>query len=188
MVRPSAGRVRGVPVLSETPADAPFPKGETQDEGIPVLAKKVDIGKWWEKRIKEALKSLERHHGVFHHRMKDSHAAGRIVGTSPADFLVAYNGHAQLWEAKASEVHPSLRSCLASMVSDTQVGYHQLWTNNKCLSFFLFYSDSTGEVEVWEGHVVVAARKAGRPLPKRPRRSLALRELELGLLGTAAER
>lgn len=125
-----------------------------------------NIGKWFEEQMHRKLNALQVNHGLYYHRLKDSHSARRLVGNAPADWLVAFRGQAQLWEAKASESHPSLRACLASMVGDGQVGHHTLWHHNGCASWFIFYSDLTGEIEVWNGETVVYARSEGVPLPK----------------------
>ena len=125
-----------------------------------------DIGKWFEGKLRSALVQLQADHGLFFHRIKDSHSAGRIVGNAPADFLVAIASQAQLWEAKASEIHPSLRSCLSSMVDNDQVGWHKLWNMNGCASYFIFYSDLIDMVEVWKGQDVCKARVEGVPLEK----------------------
>ena len=122
------------------------------------------IGKWFEGRMRTCLNELQSNHGTFFYRLKDSHSAGRIIGNTPADYLVAMAGQIHLWEAKASEIHYSLRSCCADMVDDGQVGYHALWNFNRCQSYFFFYSDQTGQVEIWPGEEVVLARKEKRPL------------------------
>ena len=122
------------------------------------------IGKWFEKQVRNSLASLREEHGIFFHKLHDSYTAGRVIGSVPADFLVRSKIGAQLWECKASEVHYSLRSCLANMVDDEQVSQHWQWENNGGRSIFLFYSDLTAEIEVWSGGAVVAARLASRPV------------------------
>jgi hypothetical protein len=126
----------------------------------------IDIGKWFEDKIQRELRFLQSSKGLYFHRLKDSRSAGRIVGNSPADFLVAYQGQCQLWEAKSSQVHPSLRSCLAGAVDSGQVGHHQMWHLNGLDSWFIFYSDLVAEVEFWRGRDVVFARAEGKPLDK----------------------
>lgn len=125
------------------------------------------IGKWFEnKKMTPAVDELVASHPVFKHKLKDAHSAGRMTSSSPADYLLAYKGRGFLVECKASIVHPSLRSCLASAVSDGQVGEHNLWMRAGMKSLFVFYSDLTGLVEFWNGRNVVDARRAGRSLPK----------------------
>lgn len=130
--------------------------------GSPMDEKKV--GYWFQDKVRASLVDLQRKLGVFFYFMKDSRTAGKLTSNTPADFLVAYMSRAQLWECKASVEHMSLRSCLSSMVSPGQVGYHRLWRISGHDSLFLFYSDQTALVEVWPGDAVVAARLAGRPL------------------------
>ena len=122
------------------------------------------VGKKFETALKNCLYTLQRESGIFIHRFKDSTSAGRILGNSPADFLVAANGHAQIWEAKSSEVRTTLRSCLSSMVDHDQVGHHNLWHANGLKSYFFFYSDLTGLVEIWDGETIVESRKNRRVL------------------------
>ena len=140
-----------------------------------------DIGKQFEEKIRAALKEIQRKKGIFYHRLKDTTAARNIVGSAPADFLVAMAGQAQLWEAKASEIHGSLTSCLSNMVSDHQVGVHQLWMMNGCTAFFIFYSDLTAQVEVWHSDDVIAARKTGKPIRGHPKAYFHVDDLAIEL-------
>ena len=130
---------------------------------------KVDIGKFFEhKKMEPALGTMQSRYGVYFHRFKDSHSAGRITSSAPADYLVSWNGDSYLVEAKASRKHASLKSCLANMVDDGQVGSHDLWHRAGNHSWFCFYSDVTGMVEMWPGTEVIEARHAGTPLDRGP--------------------
>lgn len=142
----------------------------------------ADIGKWFEKKVRESLDALRHKEGLFFHRLLDSHAAGRFVSNAPADFLVAHRGQAQLWECKASEVHRSLRSCLSNMVDDAQVGSHTLWAMAGCESYFIFYSELTNWVEIWNAEDVCYARATGKPLGKTPLMTCALETIDDPLL------
>lgn len=125
------------------------------------------VGKWFEnKKMTPALDGLVASHTVFKHKLKDSHSAGRMTSSSPADYLIAYKGKGFLVECKASTIHPSLRSCLASAVDDGQIGEHTFWMRAGMNSLFVFYSDLTGLIEFWDGADVVKARITGTPLPK----------------------
>lgn len=139
------------------------------------------IGKLFEKKIAESLKELARTHGVFFTRFYDTHAAGSYLPASPADFLVAYNSQAQLWECKASVVHDSLKSCLSAMVDDGQVGHHRLWHNAGLDSYFIFYSDQTAMVEFWNGAHIVHQRTMGRKLVTHPTINCPIEELGLAM-------
>ena len=119
------------------------------------------IGYWFEDKTRAALDKLRASDEVFYHRWPDSHAAGRFLPTAPADFLVGCNGRALLLECKASVKAVSLRGCLASMVDDDQVGSHRLWHLAGLDSWFLFYSERLGQVEMWQGWRVVKARHGG---------------------------
>ena len=123
------------------------------------------IGKWFEnKKVTPALDSLVASHPVFKHKLKDAHSAGRMTSSSPADYLIAYNSAGWLLECKASTIHTSLRSCLASMVDGGQVGEHKFWIRAGMKSLFVFYSEVTGLVELWDGRTIITARTEGVPL------------------------
>lgn len=140
------------------------------------------IGKWFEKKVRDTLADLQTRNDLFFHHLQDSHTAGRIVNTVPADFLVSHEHEAQLWECKASETHYTLRSCLSDMVDDGQVGNHTIWHRTGLVSWFIFFSDQTDLVEIWDGRRVVAARIAGKPLPEVPHDTYELKLLKQRLL------
>ena len=124
------------------------------------------VGKYFENEIMTpALTRFCEAQPAFFHKLKDTYAARNFLPTSPADYLVALSGEAQLWECKASAVQFSLRSCLSDMVSNHQVAHHRLWHRSGNRSWFLFYSDQTGVIEFWPGDLVVQCRLKGSPLP-----------------------
>lgn len=134
-------------------------------------AEKADnkIGKFFEDKVMTpTLQKLEGSEKFFYHKLKDTYAAGTYLPKSPADYLVACNGQSMLMECKASVVHYSLKSCLASMVGDSQVAHHRLWQRTGNKSLFVFYSDQTANVEFWNGAYVVECRVNGSPLKEPP--------------------
>ena len=145
---------------------------------------KVNVGKWFEaKKIEPALRLMQARYDVYFHRFKDSFSAGRIISGAPADYLLAWNGETMLMEAKASRKFASLKSCLAGMVDDSQTGTHTLWYKAGNRSFFCFYSDLTGLVEMWPGDEVVKARRDGTPLKGDPAYTFEATDMVGGLMG-----
>ena len=129
--------------------------------------KKADakIGRWFEKtKVKPALDELQATHNLYYHGFTDTHAAGAFVNNAPGDFLVVLEGVPILIECKASNVHETLRSCLADAVENHQVGTHKLFIRAMGASLFMFYSDATALVEFWPGVAVIAARANGTPI------------------------
>ena len=144
---------------------------------------RVNVGKWFEeKKVSPALGTMQSRYGVYFHRFKDSFSAGRITSSAPADYLLSWNGDSFLVEAKASRKYATLRSCLADMADDGQVGTHDLWHKAGNRSWFVFYSDQTGMVEMWPGIEVVEARHAGTPLDKTPACTFEATDMVNGLM------
>lgn len=121
-----------------------------------------NVGKMFEEKVKDALKGLWEECGMFSYRIQDSHSAGRQTGNAPADFLIGYEGVAMLLECKASEKYASMVDAKLSSIMDSgQAAYHQSWNNNGLKSVFLFYSDSIGSVEVYDGKEVATTFQLG---------------------------
>jgi hypothetical protein len=120
-----------------------------------------DIGKWFEGEVQKVLDRLQGEHGLFYHRLRDSHSAGKFLPNSPADFLVAYSGRAVLVECKASAKHYSLKECLSDMVDPGQAGPCQWWMGTQNDFWFLFYAERIGTCELWSGDRIVKARSKG---------------------------
>lgn len=127
----------------------------------------ADIGKRFEADIKAALDELQSRFPIYAHRLYDTHSArGNFLPSQPGDWIIASPTGGHLLEAKASEIYDSLRSCLSSHVEADQAAAHRLWSRTGQPSWFLFYSERTFNLELWEGLVVGECRARGKVLPR----------------------
>jgi hypothetical protein len=138
---------------------------------------KKDIGSFFENKVKEAGAVFKSKNDGFFYRFQDTKAARNITASAPADFLLGVGGEAVLLECKASEIHYSLSECLAGAIREGQLGYAHEWEMSGNVSWYLFYSDLTGEVHAWEGWRVIKARHQGKKLEGRPVYEFGLSEL-----------
>ena len=149
------------------------------------MSKKDDnkIGKYFEDKIvTPVLVTMASKYLMYVNKMKDSYTSGQITTTAPADYMVNYSRTPYLIECKASTVHYSLRSCLADAVSNQQVAHHRLWHRALSPSLFLFYSDQTALIEIWDGEDVVHFRDIGKPINVDPLHLIDQTELETTLM------
>lgn len=123
-----------------------------------------DIGYQFEDELKAVFESLKSKQKFYYHRYVDSKAAKKYVSAQPADFQIIYNGTVCMVEAKASEEYESLVSCASSSIRPQQIGKMKGWLRAGGRGIFLFYSEITGEVELWPAAHVLAQRKAGQRL------------------------
>lgn len=127
-------------------------------------------GKSFENKVRDALTELRRT-GTYHFiRLYDTTSASQqeqvnYLPEQPGDFVLTFPGAACLIEAKSSEVHSSLRSCVSSHVSTGQAANHRLWQRSGNPSVFLFYDMQSKQVECWDGMVVAVAKSSSKPLP-----------------------
>ena len=126
------------------------------------------LGAWWEDHIKAHLKYLAVTSNLYYYRMPDTKMAGNFLPDSPADFLVRTEKGTYLLEAKASNKHASLRSCLAANVSPAQALHHRLWhragSAHQISSYFLFCGTSVPTAQLWAGSYVANCRAEGKVL------------------------
>ena len=123
------------------------------------MAKKIDIGKQFERDVQDILEELSARHPLTYLRLYDSHAArGKYLPPVPGDYIVVTLGKARLIELKASEKHQSLRSCLSSHVGTHQAAAHRLWARAGGVSYFLFHSVRDSSIELWDGLIVGECR------------------------------
>jgi penicillin-binding protein-related factor A (putative recombinase) len=97
-------------------------------------------------------------------RILDSKAAGNLVKRAPADFYFLYNGRFAYLEAKFSEKHVTLRSCLSSAVRPHQLASARLVQRAGGRYWFLFYSKVSEQYEIWDGMYCAARKRAKIPL------------------------
>lgn len=135
------------------------------------MAKRDDgrVGREFEKELKKSFDEIKNKHLFDFHRFTDTKAAGRYVGTQPADYMISFKddygrNRVIIVEAKASEEKESLRACASSHIEPAQIGKHKSWLRSGGDGQFWFYCESTATVELWSSSHVVAQRAAGKPL------------------------
>jgi len=128
--------------------------------------KKRDIGKWFEGKFQEKLDELKSRKLCTYVRLYDTRSAGAYIPAQPGDFIVLWGKprNAVLVECKSSAVHKSLKSCASSHIETNQVTEHRIWHIANHPSLFIFYSEPTGKIEIWDGRHVVAQRLISKPL------------------------
>ena len=123
-----------------------------------------------ETEIRAELVSAQETRPLVWHRFVDSKAAGNVVARQPADFLACYIGKTVLIEAKFSEAHESLRSCLAGAVKPHQLASARIWTRAGAKYIVLFHSKLSGISEVWDGLYLSECKSKGVKLSLDQRR------------------
>lgn len=123
----------------------------------------MDIGTFWERALDKAFTELKQELAVYH-RFPDTKAARNTLPAQPADFLFRQRG-GETWlvEAKASDIHASLRNCFG-MVEAKQIGHAKLWRLSEAPASFWFFSEPENRIEVWMADQVIHARSTGTPL------------------------
>lgn len=123
-----------------------------------------NIGKYFEKKTQEALKSLQEKRPLYYYRFPDATSARNAFTAQPADHMIAYNGTVLLLEEKASDVHECLKSGASSLIKKKQAAMHTKWLRSGNKSIYLFYSSITGMVDIWDGEYVSKCRVSGKQL------------------------
>lgn len=126
----------------------------------------ADISKWFEEKVAEQGDILQSESKVKWHRFPDAYAARGALPSQPGDFLLLSTKAASLIEVKTSDETESLKSCASTHIRSEQVGHHLLWNRAGHPSYFMFMSDASGVIELWNGNEVAEARKAGTQLKK----------------------
>jgi len=131
-----------------------------------MVSKAKDIGKWFEDQCEPHLKTLCSRRGRMFYKFPDSRSARGTVTAQPGEFMLLLPFGAALIECKASKKYETFRSCMASMVRDSQYGWHKRWMLSNNPSMFIFYSDVLNCIELWDGRDILIARRNAKPLKK----------------------
>lgn len=131
-----------------------------------MTSKSKDIGKWFEEQCEPHLKKLCSRRGRMFYPFPDSRGSRGTVSAQPGEYMLLIGGKAVLLELKATKKHKTFRSCMAAMVRDSQYGWHKKWHLSGNPSYFIFYSDITKDIQVWNGKDIVKARSDKKPLEK----------------------
>jgi len=128
--------------------------------------KEKDIGKWFEDQCSYIFKKMCSKRGRMFYSFPDSRSSRGLIPAQPGEYMLLIGFGAGLIELKASLKHKSFRSCMSSMVRDSQYGWHKRWHLSNNPSVFVFYSEKENIIELWDGRDIVHARSIGKPLVK----------------------
>ncbi len=128
------------------------------------MAKKEDIGKWFEKQLKPHFVKFGLHKERMFYSFPDSFGSRGLIPPQPGEYMLLFPKGAALIELKASKKYKTFRSCMASMVRDSQYGWHKKWHLSGNISVFIFYSDVEKTIEVWNGEFIVKCRSEKKSL------------------------
>lgn len=135
-----------------------------------MVSRSKNLGKWFEQVVQDELDKLRNTRKCTYVRLYDTTSAGgNYIPEQPGDFIVvprAFSG-AILLECKASKAHTSLKGCLSSNVKRAQAAQHMIWQSVNQPCWFLFFSETTNTLELWDGGYVAGCRSAGRTLGKK---------------------
>lgn len=132
-----------------------------------VAKKKNKIGDDFQNDVQAALQGLVAKKVCMPVRLYDTKAArGKFLPPQPGDFIVASQLGGHLLEVKASEVHSSLRQCLAAMLEPHQAAAARIWAMMGQPSWVLFYSQPEFRLELYQGKVAGECYASKQPLPK----------------------
>lgn len=124
------------------------------------------LGKLFEEDCIKHFKVLQRKYPFYFDRIYDTRTASRFIPPRPGDFYIGHAEEATVLECKASQVHASLRNGMASLVKDAQVAEMRKWHRSGNLCTYIFRSEVSNTVEVWEGRQIFEARTTSTPLPE----------------------
>lgn len=144
------------------------------------MAKSPEVlGKELEDDCIKCFKALLKSNPFYYDRIYDTKSARQYIPVRPGDFYIGYNGKAAILECKASSVHASLKNGLSALVDSGQVAKMRLWIRSGNKGFYLFRSELSQIVEIWDGADVVEARNNGKPInPSKRLLSLPRNELQ----------
>jgi hypothetical protein len=125
----------------------------------------MDIGKWFEKKTKEALDVIQSLNMAMQYRFPDSNSARNYLQAQPGDHMLLINGTAILIEEKCSNRYSTLRSGFSGMWSKKQASYHRLWNRSGCPSWVVFCDHQREWVEIWRGDLLAGLRVKGKKIP-----------------------
>lgn len=123
------------------------------------------LGKEFEDDCVVEFKKLLRLHPFYFDRIYDTKSASRYIPVRPGDFYIGHVGIATVLECKASQVHASLKNGMGTLVKNGQIAAMRLFErsgNNAC---YIFRSEVSNTIEVWDGRQIFEARLKSTPLP-----------------------
>lgn len=124
-----------------------------------------DIGAKFEADCVVEFKKMLRKFEFYFDRIYDTKSAKSFIPTRPGDFYIGHVGNASVLECKASAVHETLRSGFSSLVTDEQIAEMRLWERSGNLGFYIFRSELSRTIEVWDARQIFQARLESKPLP-----------------------
>jgi len=117
-------------------------------------------GKEFEELFRLFLKELMQKHPLASARFYDTHSAGTYLPDQPGDLIACFRGICHLFELKSSEVHGSLTAGLSKLLANHQATHLKIWARAGASTHVLFWQQSTGVIELWDGEAVAHVRHA----------------------------
>jgi hypothetical protein len=117
-------------------------------------------GKAFEEEFRLYLKEVMQKHPMASARFYDTHSAGAFLPDQPGDTIACFRGICHLFELKSSEVHASLSAGLSKLLANHQATHLKIWARAGASTHVLFWQQSTGVIELWDGECVAVVRHA----------------------------
>lgn len=117
-------------------------------------------GKDFEEEFRQYLKQLMARHPVASARFYDTHSAGAYLPDQPCDTIACVQGITHLFELKSSEVHDSLTGGLSKLLKNHQASHLRIWARAGACTHVVFWQQTTGVIELWDGEAVAKVRHA----------------------------
>lgn len=115
-------------------------------------------GKEFEEEFRLYLKELMHKHPVASARFYDTRSAGTYLPDQPGDTIACVRGICHLFELKSSEVHASLSAGLSKLLANHQATHLKIWARAGASTHVVFWQQTTGVIELWDGAAVAAVR------------------------------
>jgi hypothetical protein len=144
----------------------------------------TEIGKIFESKLHNAFAPLPSKYPCTWERILDSAAAGNLVRPARADFELNVRSHSKgqpycfYIECKASVVNHSFTVCFKEALKPTQNAGLTLGARAGSTGLVLFYSESRGEVEIWQHEKIAEAYLTPRAKIYNPFMTISLSNLE----------
>jgi len=135
---------------------------------------KGDVGNIFENTVKSAFTQVELAMPCCFKKITDTKQAGNLIKSVPADFELRVpasgkTSYTFLIEAKASDVHETIRGSFRSFVKSHIPVLVRKEIRGGSLAFVMFYSTLTGDIEIWDYAKILEVYSQKRvPIPGEP--------------------
>lgn len=121
----------------------------------------------WEDATRKILVELQEVHRAAFHRFYDTKSTqGGILPPQPADFMLVRKGVPVFIECKHSEEETTLsRKYITNSVKEAQAARMRVMIRAGAIGVYLFKSDVSNVVEIWDGSHVIEVKNTNRMPP-----------------------